>query len=280
MPVKAPRPRSSVNSCTIPSISTGNILREAVKNGTQAGLEGQVLYGRRRAGSGRRRHRDPQGAPCGRTTARTVLSWTVSRAPFPRQRPWTKWVWRSTSVIDIDVPDEVIESRLGGRRVCESCGASYHVVNKAPAEGRHLRQVRRQAGHPQGRSAGNHQGPSELFTMSRPHPWRITTARPVSSLPWTAHRQISAYYRAAPLDPGGVIMVVLKTSRRAHRNAGRRQNFTHRLCLSAEKRSSPVSPPRKSTARSTSSFCLKAQSRPFLATADSLEAPAFRSMTK
>ena len=36
-------------------------------------------------------------------------------------------------VIEIDVPDEVIESRLGGRRVCESCGASYHVVNKAPA---------------------------------------------------------------------------------------------------------------------------------------------------
>lgn len=27
----------------------------------------------------------------------------------------------------------MIESRLGGRRVCESCGASYHVVNKAPA---------------------------------------------------------------------------------------------------------------------------------------------------
>ena len=54
-------------------------------------------------------------------------------------------------VIEIDVPDEVIESRLGGRRVCESCGASYHVVNKAPADGRHLRQVRRQADHPQGR---------------------------------------------------------------------------------------------------------------------------------
>ena len=36
-------------------------------------------------------------------------------------------------VIEIDVPDSVIENRLGGRRVCESCGASYHTENKAPA---------------------------------------------------------------------------------------------------------------------------------------------------
>ena len=37
------------------------------------------------------------------------------------------------AAIEIDVPDAVIETRLGGRRVCEKCGASYHIVNKAPA---------------------------------------------------------------------------------------------------------------------------------------------------
>lgn len=51
---------------SIPSISTGNILREAVKNGTQAGLEAKSFMGRRRAGSGRRRNCDPQGPHCGR----------------------------------------------------------------------------------------------------------------------------------------------------------------------------------------------------------------------
>ena len=33
-------------------------------------------------------------------------------------------------VIDIEVADEAIERRLSGRRVCESCGASYHVDYK------------------------------------------------------------------------------------------------------------------------------------------------------
>ena len=32
-------------------------------------------------------------------------------------------------VLNIDVPDEVIIDRMGGRRVCPSCGASYHIVN-------------------------------------------------------------------------------------------------------------------------------------------------------
>ena len=33
-------------------------------------------------------------------------------------------------VIDIEVPDERIERRMGGRRVCADCGASYHVEYK------------------------------------------------------------------------------------------------------------------------------------------------------
>ena len=37
-------------------------------------------------------------------------------------------------VIDIEVPDEKIQARLSGRRVCESCGASYHVMYKPSAE--------------------------------------------------------------------------------------------------------------------------------------------------
>ena len=35
-------------------------------------------------------------------------------------------------VIDIEVPDEKIVERMSGRRVCESCGASYHLLYKKP----------------------------------------------------------------------------------------------------------------------------------------------------
>ncbi len=37
-----------------------------------------------------------------------------------------------TAVIDIDVPDDVILERMGGRRVCPACGDSFHIVNNPP----------------------------------------------------------------------------------------------------------------------------------------------------
>ena len=45
----------------IPSISTGNILREAIKNEYSHWPQGQELYGRRQAGSGRCHHRHRLG---------------------------------------------------------------------------------------------------------------------------------------------------------------------------------------------------------------------------
>ena len=33
-------------------------------------------------------------------------------------------------VLELSVADDVIVNRMGGRRVCEKCGASYHIVNK------------------------------------------------------------------------------------------------------------------------------------------------------
>ena len=39
---------------------------------------------------------------------------------------------RFDAVVALEVPDEKIVDRMGGRRVCESCGASYHVVNIPP----------------------------------------------------------------------------------------------------------------------------------------------------
>ena len=36
------------------------------------------------------------------------------------------------AVVAIEIPDEKIVARMGGRRVCEHCGASYHIVNIPP----------------------------------------------------------------------------------------------------------------------------------------------------
>lgn len=40
--------------------------------------------------------------------------------------------WKLNAVINIAAPDEVIIERIAGRRVCETCGAVYHIHNKKP----------------------------------------------------------------------------------------------------------------------------------------------------
>ncbi len=40
--------------------------------------------------------------------------------------------WNIDAVIDMQADDEVLISRISGRRVCESCGAVYHIENKKP----------------------------------------------------------------------------------------------------------------------------------------------------
>lgn len=116
----------------IPSISTGNILREAIKNDTPLG---QQAKGYMDAGQ-----LVPDDLVINllkeRIAKRDCKSGFILDG-FPRTVPQAEALDEMgveiDRVIEIDVPDEVIESRLGGRRVCESCGASYHVVNKAPA---------------------------------------------------------------------------------------------------------------------------------------------------
>ena len=41
-------------------------------------------------------------------------------------------LFRSDFAIDVDVPDENIVNRMGGRRACLKCGATYHVEYAAP----------------------------------------------------------------------------------------------------------------------------------------------------
>jgi len=116
-------------SLGIPQISTGNILREAVKNGTESGLKAKSIM---EAGG-----LVPDEIVIG------VLKDRIAGADckdgyildgFPRNVAQAKALEEMgitiDRVINIEVPDEKIRQRLSGRRVCEGCGASYHVEYK------------------------------------------------------------------------------------------------------------------------------------------------------
>ena len=113
----------------IPAISTGNMLREAVKNGTESGLAakkfmdaGELVPDEVVIGILKDRIAEPD---CEKGF---ILD------GFPRTVPQAEALERMgvniDKVIEIFVPDEKIAQRLGGRRVCESCGNSYHVDYK------------------------------------------------------------------------------------------------------------------------------------------------------
>lgn len=120
---------------SIPTISTGNILREAIRNGTKTGLEAK-------------RYMDegklvPDDVIIGIVADRVAQPDCAGRYildGMPRTIPQAQALEdrgiHFDHVISIEIADEVIEKRMTGRRVCSNCGASYHVVANPPkAEG-------------------------------------------------------------------------------------------------------------------------------------------------
>ena len=113
----------------IPSISTGNILRAAIKAGTEMGLK---VKGFMDAGAlvpdeliiGILKERLTQ-ADCANGFILDGVPRTIAQAEAIEEMGI-----RIDKVLEIAVEDEVIIGRMSGRRVCESCGASYHVVVK------------------------------------------------------------------------------------------------------------------------------------------------------
>ena len=91
--------------CHIPQISTGNIIRAAMKNGTEAGQKAQEFV------------------HAGKLVPDAVVIEMVNERLKQDD---------CKNVIDIEVPDETIMQRLTGRRVCGECGASYHIINNPP----------------------------------------------------------------------------------------------------------------------------------------------------
>ena len=117
----------------IPTISTGNIIREALKSGTEMGLKaksymdaGQLV---------------PDEVVIGIIQERLAESDCKNGFildGFPRTIPQAEALdamgVEINKVIDIEVSDEDIVKRMSGRRVCEKCGASYHLEYKKPAK--------------------------------------------------------------------------------------------------------------------------------------------------
>lgn len=121
---------------SIPAISTGNILREAIKNQTSLGLEAKSFMDGGKL--------VPDGIVINilkeRLTAEDCKKGFILDG-FPRTVPQAEALDKMgvviDRVIDIEVEDETIMQRLSGRRVCEGCGASYHMAYKpTKAEGK------------------------------------------------------------------------------------------------------------------------------------------------
>lgn len=117
----------------IPAISTGNILREAVKNGTEMGLKaksfmdsGALVPDDVIIGIIKERLAQPD---CSKGFILDGVPRTVAQAEALEEMGVT-----IDKVVDLEVADEVIMRRLSGRRVCSACGASYHLGFKPSRE--------------------------------------------------------------------------------------------------------------------------------------------------
>ena len=115
----------------IPTISTGNIIRAALKNGTQMGLKAKAYID-----SGRLVPDDVVIGIIKERLAEDDCQNGFILDGFPRTIPQAEALDSMNVSIDaalsIEVSDREIVKRMSGRRVCEKCGASYHTEYKKP----------------------------------------------------------------------------------------------------------------------------------------------------
>ena len=119
----------------IPHISTGDIFRANIKEGTELGMKAKSYM-------------DAGGLVPDSLVIDLVadrLTWEDAKDGFvldgfPRTIPQAESLTKVLSemgtkldvAIDIEVPDQAIIDRMGGRRACVACGATYHIVNIPP----------------------------------------------------------------------------------------------------------------------------------------------------
>ncbi|MGH8975187.1 MAG: adenylate kinase family protein, partial [Acidimicrobiia bacterium] len=121
--------------CGVPHISTGDMFRAAVRNGSELGLRAQ--------GYMQRGELVPDEVVIGVVAERLTEDDAVNRGfvldGFPRTRSQAEELERVLypegldAAVDIEVPTAEVVRRISGRRVCTRCGATYH-VDAPPAE--------------------------------------------------------------------------------------------------------------------------------------------------
>lgn len=120
---------------SIPHVSTGDIFRANIKNGTELGMEAKKYM--------------DQGLLVPDELTVKILLDRVAQEDckngyvldgFPRTIPQAEVLDKALTelgdkidyAINVDVPDENIINRMSGRRACVTCGATYHIVHIPP----------------------------------------------------------------------------------------------------------------------------------------------------
>lgn len=118
---------------SIPAISTGNMIRAALKSGSELGKKvqsymdaGELVPDEVVIDIIRERLAEPD---CADGFVLDGFPRTIAQA-----EALDKMGVKIDRVIDINVSDERIIARMSGRRVCEKCGASYHLLYKKPEQ--------------------------------------------------------------------------------------------------------------------------------------------------
>ncbi|NCB51504.1 MAG: adenylate kinase [Clostridia bacterium] len=115
----------------IPTISTGNILRAAMKNGTPVGLKAKEYVE-----SGKLVPDDVIIGIIEERLAESDCAGGYILDGMPRTIPQAEALEQRGIGIDwavsIEISDETIVERMAGRRACKNCGATYHIVNIPP----------------------------------------------------------------------------------------------------------------------------------------------------
>ena len=137
---KGTQAKMIAEKCGIPHISTGDIFRANIKNGTELGAKAKEYM--------------DQGLLVPDELVCDLVVDRIQQADcekgyildgFPRTIPQAEALENALNAIeqkldyaiDIDVPDENIINRMSGRRACVGCGATYHVLfNPTKVEGK------------------------------------------------------------------------------------------------------------------------------------------------
>lgn len=119
----------------IPTISTGVMIREAIKNGTEMGLAAKTYT--------------EKGALVPDEVVIGIIGERLAKEDcqngfildgFPRTVPQAEALDKMgvniNCVVSIEVEDEKIVERMNGRRVCAKCGASYHTLYNPSKDGK------------------------------------------------------------------------------------------------------------------------------------------------